>query len=80
MIYLFFIFAHSGFTCIYVWVRVLDPLELELQTVASCHVGAGTWTPDRPLEEQLVLIFAEPFLQSTEQKYFKKYAKSTIIQ
>jgi hypothetical protein len=22
--------------------RVLDPLKLELQTVVSCHVGAGT--------------------------------------
>lgn len=25
-----------------VYVRVLDPLEPELQTVVSCHVGLGT--------------------------------------
>ena len=27
-----------------VCVRVLNPLELELQTVVSCHVGAGNGT------------------------------------
>jgi hypothetical protein len=27
----------------YVYVKVSDPLELELQTVVSCHVGAGNW-------------------------------------
>jgi hypothetical protein len=30
-----------GFACIHVCVRVSDPLGLELQTVVSCHVGAG---------------------------------------
>ena len=29
------------FVCLYVCVRVLDLLEWELQTVVSCHVGAG---------------------------------------
>jgi hypothetical protein len=27
------------FACMHVW--VLDPLELKLQTIASCHVGSG---------------------------------------
>ena len=31
----------SVFACMYICVRVLDPLELELQTVVSCHVVAG---------------------------------------
>jgi hypothetical protein len=30
-----------SFTCIYVCVKVLDPLELELYSVASCHIDAG---------------------------------------
>ena len=30
--------------CLSVCVRVSDPLELELQTVVSCHMGAGNWT------------------------------------
>jgi len=29
------------FAYIYIWVRVSDPLELELQTVVSHHVCAG---------------------------------------
>jgi hypothetical protein len=28
----------------YVCVRASDPLELELQTAVSCHVGAGNRT------------------------------------
>ena len=35
--------------------RVSDPLELELQTVVSFHMG--------PLEEQPVILTAEPSLQ-----------------
>jgi hypothetical protein len=27
------------FVCMYVWVRVLDPLEPMLQTVVSCYGG-----------------------------------------
>ena len=38
-------------------VKVSDPLQLDLQTVVSCHVGAG------PLEEQSVLLTTEPSLQ-----------------
>jgi hypothetical protein len=30
----------SAFACVYVCVRLLHPLELELETVGSCHVGA----------------------------------------
>jgi hypothetical protein len=29
------------FACMYVCMRVSDPLELESQTGVSCHVGAG---------------------------------------
>lgn len=32
------------FACMYVHVSVSDPLEPELQTVESCHVGPGNWT------------------------------------
>jgi hypothetical protein len=46
------------------FVRVLDSLELELQTVVSCHVGAGNWTP-LALEEQPVLLIDEPSPLST---------------
>ena len=34
-------YIHWCFTYMYVYVRVLDPLELELQTFVSCHVCAG---------------------------------------
>jgi hypothetical protein len=33
--------VHWCFACMYVFGRVSDPLELELQTAVSCHVGAG---------------------------------------
>ena len=39
--FLFLFYVHWHFVCMYVCVRVLDPLELELKTVVSCHVGAG---------------------------------------
>ena len=29
------------YVCVCVYVRVLDPLELDLQIVVSCHMGAG---------------------------------------
>jgi len=41
MIYLFLFYAHWCSARLYVCVRVSDPLELELQTVVSYHVGAG---------------------------------------
>jgi hypothetical protein len=31
--------------CVF-FARVSDPMELELQSVVSCHVGAGNWTQD----------------------------------
>lgn len=45
----------SIFVCMYTYVpqvsialrgqeKVLGPLELDLQMVVSCHVGAGNWT------------------------------------
>jgi hypothetical protein len=33
--------VHWCVVCMYICVRVLDPLELELLTVVSRHVGAG---------------------------------------
>jgi hypothetical protein len=38
--------------------RVLGPLELEVQMVVSCHMGAGNQT--QVLEEQQVLLTTEP--------------------
>jgi hypothetical protein len=40
IIYLFYM--HWCCACICVHVKVLDPLELVLQTVVSCQVGAGS--------------------------------------
>ena len=48
----------------YVCVRVPDSLELELQTVVSCHVGAGNRTNPGPLEEQSVPLTTEFSLQT----------------
>jgi hypothetical protein len=42
MIYLFLIYVHWCFACMYVYMRVLDLLELQLQTDVSRHVGART--------------------------------------
>jgi hypothetical protein len=39
--FLFVLFyVYWCFACMYVWVSVLNPLELELYTVVSCYVGA----------------------------------------
>ena len=45
--------------------RVLDPLELELQTVMSCHVGVGAmWELNLgSLKEQPILLTSEPSLE-----------------
>lgn len=43
----------------YVCVRVSQALELELQTVVSCHLGCWELGPG-PLEEQLMLLITEP--------------------
>jgi hypothetical protein len=32
------------FACMYVRVRMLDPLELELQSGVNCPMGARNWT------------------------------------
>lgn len=37
----FFFNVHWCFACMYACVSVLDSLELEFQTVVSCHVDAG---------------------------------------
>ena len=39
--FLLLFYVHWCLACMYVCVRVLDPLVLELQTVVSCHVDAG---------------------------------------
>lgn len=46
--------------CLYVYIRVLDAPELELQTTGSGHVDTGNWT----LEEHPVLLALEPSLWS----------------
>ena len=37
---LFLFYAHWYFAYMGVYVRLSDPLELRLQTIVSCHVGA----------------------------------------
>lgn len=49
--------------CLHVCVRVLESLEVDLETVVSCYVCAGYWTRQNPLEEQPMLLNAEPSLQ-----------------
>lgn len=39
--YFYFMSIDWYFSYMYVLVRVLDPLELDLQTIVSCYVGAG---------------------------------------
>ena len=39
---LFLFYVHWYFVCMHVYVTVSNPLELELQTIVSCHVSAGT--------------------------------------
>lgn len=34
-------YVHWCLASMSVWMRVLDPLEEELQTIVSCHVGVG---------------------------------------
>lgn len=41
MIYFYFMY---WFACMYICVRALDPLELELQTIDSYYIGTGNWT------------------------------------
>lgn len=47
-----------------------DPRGPELETVMSCHVNAGHENPGL-LEERLVLLTTEPFLQAQEQPFIK---------
>ena len=47
--------------------RAVEPLEVELQTVVSCHVGARNQT--QVLEEQLVFS-AEPSFHLTGPIFF----------
>jgi hypothetical protein len=37
-------YVHWYFASMYICVRVLEYLELELQPVGNCHVSAGNWT------------------------------------
>lgn len=39
--FIIYCYVHWCFACMYVCVRVLDLLELQLQAVISCRVGAG---------------------------------------
>jgi hypothetical protein len=44
ILFIYFSFMCTGVLPAYACVMVLDPLELELQTVVSCHVNAGNRT------------------------------------
>ena len=61
------------FASMYVCVKMLDPLELELQAVVNCHVGAG-YTNRGPLEEQPAFLTTEPSLQPIQTNTFLKEA------
>ena len=41
--------------------KVVDPLQLDLQPMVSCRVGAGDWS--WVLEKQQEILTAEPLLQ-----------------
>jgi hypothetical protein len=56
---IYFYFKYICFSCIYACAKILDPLELKLQAVVNCHMGAG----NRTLEEQPVLFTTKPPLQ-----------------
>ena len=56
--------------------RLLDPLELELQTVVSCHLGAGN---PGSLEEQTVLLTTELTLQAPP-LYFLRHGFSLNLE
>ena len=49
----------------YIYVRVRDPLKMELQTAMSCYVCERWELNLRPLEEQSVLLTPERSLQIT---------------
>lgn len=49
--------------------RVWDPLELELGTVVSLHVGSGSENPG-PLKGQLVPLITEPSPQPARSAVF----------
>ena len=56
-------YVHWCFACVYVCVRVSGPLEQELHT-DSCELPCGYGEMILgPLEEQPVLLIAEPSLQ-----------------
>lgn len=59
----FYVRMHRSFTCMYVCVWVLEPLELGvIQTLVSCRV---CWELDpSPPEEQLMLVTVETSLQT----------------
>lgn len=58
----------KGITCVQCPQRALDPLELELQMVMSCHVGAGTCLD---LLEEQVFLTKEPSLQVPNKWLFR---------
>lgn len=59
-----YFYDHWCFTCMHICVRASDPLQRELQTAVSCHVGAGNETQalcnidsaDPTLQPQAVFI------------------------
>lgn len=60
---IFILNRQQSSACLYVCVRLPDPLELESHTVVSCP---GLWElAQDPLEEQPMLLTSEPSLQPT---------------
>lgn len=55
---------YTFFACLHVYVRVSDPLEMELHTKTdvNCHVGICVLNLG-PLEDRAVLLSTEPSLQ-----------------
>ena len=62
----------------YIHMKVLDPLELELQTVVSCHVGAEELNLS-PLEEQSNALNCWTISLAPTYAIFKKVFKGLML-
>lgn len=70
------LYVHWCFVCMYVRVRLLDPLDQELQTFVSCSAGARTGTRVLGKNTQ-VLLAPEPSLQ-THFNHFLRVALNVL--
>ena len=67
---MFLFYVHWWFDCVYVCLRMSDPLGQELQTVVSCRVGAGNWTQVLWKSSQWAILTTELSLQPPSPKLF----------